>query len=96
MQPIGINFKTVSGHKERRWKPSPPSFCTCEPAPTKHANEFCAMVAVVDINGARLAYAISDEDAAKPLFITLHGGRGFGTCCAVEKTQHLTTFDRQP
>ena len=54
------------------------------------------MVAVVDINGARLAYAISDEDAAKPLFITLHGGRGFGTYCAVEKTQHLTTFDRQP
>jgi proline iminopeptidase len=37
-----------------------------------------AMVAFVDINGARLAYAISDNDATKPLLITLHGGRGFG------------------
>jgi hypothetical protein len=37
-----------------------------------------AMVAFIDINGACLAYAISDNDATKPLLITLHGGRGFG------------------
>lgn len=37
-----------------------------------------AMVSFVNINGARLAYRISDIDATKPLFITLHGGRGFG------------------
>ncbi|KAF2639037.1 alpha/beta-hydrolase [Massarina eburnea CBS 473.64] len=33
----------------------------------------------VQINGAKLAYAISSDDATKPLFITLHGGRGFGS-----------------
>ncbi|KAH7061677.1 Alpha/Beta hydrolase protein [Paraphoma chrysanthemicola] len=37
------------------------------------------MVAFIDINGACLAYAISDNDATKPLLITLHGGRGFGS-----------------
>ena len=37
------------------------------------------MVEYVQINGARLAYVISSTDASKPLFITLHGGRGFGT-----------------
>jgi proline iminopeptidase len=37
-----------------------------------------AMVAFIDINGARLAYTVSDNDATKPLLITLHGGRGFG------------------
>jgi poly(3-hydroxybutyrate) depolymerase len=36
------------------------------------------MVASIDVNGACLAYAISDNDTAKPLLITLHGGRGFG------------------
>lgn len=36
------------------------------------------MVTFIDVNGARLAYSISDNDATKPLFITLHGGRGFG------------------
>ncbi|KAH3914382.1 hypothetical protein HBI56_093360 [Parastagonospora nodorum] len=37
------------------------------------------MVAFIDVNGARLAYAISDNDTTKPLLITLHGGRGFGS-----------------
>jgi proline iminopeptidase len=37
------------------------------------------MVEYVRINGATLAYVISGTDATKPLFITLHGGRGFGT-----------------
>jgi proline iminopeptidase len=36
------------------------------------------MVEFIDVNGARLAYTISDHDATKPLFLTLHGGRGFG------------------
>ncbi|CAJ2510611.1 Uu.00g062360.m01.CDS01 [Anthostomella pinea] len=35
------------------------------------------MVEFVDINGARLAYQIRGPDDS-PLFITLHGGRGFG------------------
>ncbi|KAF3053752.1 hypothetical protein E8E11_011944 [Didymella keratinophila] len=36
------------------------------------------MVAFVEINGASLAYTISGCDDTKPLFVTLHGGRGFG------------------
>jgi hypothetical protein len=43
-------------------------------------DHFFAMVEFVDINGARLAYTISDNDATKPILITLHGGRGFGKC----------------
>ncbi|KAI0484555.1 Alpha/Beta hydrolase protein [Xylariaceae sp. FL0804] len=35
------------------------------------------MVDFVDVNGARLAYRVSGPEDA-PLFITLHGGRGFG------------------
>ncbi|KAL5438275.1 hypothetical protein PMIN07_001970 [Paraphaeosphaeria minitans] len=37
------------------------------------------MIEYVQINGAKLAYMISSTDASKPLFITLHGGRGFGS-----------------
>jgi hypothetical protein len=36
------------------------------------------MVSFIEVNGARLAYEISSDDATKPLLITLHGGRGFG------------------
>jgi proline iminopeptidase len=37
------------------------------------------MVEYVRINGATLAYVISSTNVTQPLFITLHGGRGFGT-----------------
>ncbi|KAF1950180.1 alpha/beta-hydrolase [Byssothecium circinans] len=37
------------------------------------------MADFVEVNGAKLAYSISSVDATKPLFITLHGGRGFGS-----------------
>ncbi|KAF2799748.1 alpha/beta-hydrolase [Melanomma pulvis-pyrius CBS 109.77] len=36
------------------------------------------MVEFILINGASLAYTITDNDTSKPLFVTLHGGRGFG------------------
>ncbi len=38
------------------------------------------MLSFVDINGARLTCRISSNDTNKPLFMTLHGGRGFGEC----------------
>lgn len=41
-------------------------------------NSLLSMAAFIDINGARLAYSMSENYSTKPLFITLHGGRGFG------------------
>jgi hypothetical protein len=50
------------------------------------------MTSFVEINGARLAYAVSDNDESKPLFITLHGGRGFGMKAAIAVIQCADPF----
>jgi hypothetical protein len=36
------------------------------------------MLRFIHINGANLAYKITSNETNKPLFVTLHGGRGFG------------------